>query len=94
MLEYMSIGQSVHPMLSFAENCPAAQSVHLALPVLLLYFPVTHAVQGPPSRPDDPALQMQASRVMLPAGELAFVGQIEFSQLALPLSNEYFPCTH
>jgi hypothetical protein len=39
------------------EYVPAAQSVHVALPVTFLYFPATHAAQGPPSGPVNPALQ-------------------------------------
>ena len=34
-----------------AEYVPAAQSVHRAMPVTILYFPATHAVHGPPAGP-------------------------------------------
>jgi hypothetical protein len=39
------------------EYVPAAQSVHAALPIAVLYFPGTHATHGPPSGPVNPALQ-------------------------------------
>jgi len=39
------------------EYVPAAQSVHAALPIAVLYFPGTHATQGPPSGPLNPGLQ-------------------------------------
>ena len=39
------------------EYVPVKQSVHAALPALVLYFPATQAAHGPPSGPVDPALQ-------------------------------------
>jgi hypothetical protein len=34
-----------------AEYFAAAQSVHRAVPVMILYFPAAHAVHGPPIGP-------------------------------------------
>lgn len=48
---------------------PAPQSVHVAAPVDVLYFPATHWVHVPPSGPDAPALQVQLAKVPLAAGE-------------------------
>ena len=39
------------------EYVPAAQSVHAALPVVVLYFPTPHPTHVPPSGPVYPALQ-------------------------------------
>jgi hypothetical protein len=39
------------------------------------YLPATHAVHGPPFGPGKPALQVQLVKLVLPAGELEFVGQ-------------------
>ena len=39
------------------------------------------AVQGPPSFPDEPALQMQAVETELPNTEFEFVGHVKHPQL-------------
>jgi hypothetical protein len=74
------------------EYFPAPQSVHAALPVLILYLPATQALQGPPSGPVNPALQVQAARVVLGLGELESLGHATHvpSTVACEL-DEYFP---
>ena len=81
---------SVAPVL--AEYVPAPQSVHPALPAIILYFPATQAAHGPPSAPVKPTLHVQ-----LPAAELAF-GELEFAGHArhvvatvAPVLAEYVP---
>ena len=49
-----------------AEYVPAAQSVHRAMPVTILYFPAAHAVHVP-AGPVYPRLQLQPSVVEQPA---------------------------
>jgi len=49
-------------------------------------------VQGPPSAPENPALQMQAVEAVLSAGEPEFAGQL--SQLAFPLPALNVSATH
>lgn len=51
------------------EYVPAPQSVHVAAPVDVLYFPATQFTHGPPFGPEAPALQVQLAKVPLPAGE-------------------------
>jgi hypothetical protein len=43
-----------------SEYVPTTQSVQTAVPFVVLYFPATHCVHGPPFDPEEPALQMQA----------------------------------
>ena len=58
--ELVPAGQATHvvalvvPVL--AEYVPAEQSVHPALPVIVLNLPATQAAHGPPSGPVDPGL--------------------------------------
>ncbi len=56
------------------EYVAAAQSVHVTLPVLILYLPGTHAEQTPPSGPVKPTLHEQATRTELDIGELEPAG--------------------
>jgi len=58
------------------EYSPAAQSVHAAFPVSILYVPATHSVHGPQIGPVDPALQVQAVEAVLCTGEVESGGQI------------------
>ena len=69
--------------LTVAEYVATPQSVHAALPVLVLYLPATHAEQTPPSGPENPALQMQAPTTELELGEFEFVGQVKHTDAAL-----------
>ena len=52
------------------EYVPGKQSVHAALPLLVLYFPATQPVHGPPFGPVKPALHVQAASAELPLAEL------------------------
>ena len=61
---------------------PAPQSVQVPLPTADLYFPDTHAVHVPPSRPDDPKLQVQEAKTELPVGALEFSGQETHDEIA------------
>lgn len=70
-----------------AEYVPAPHGVHVALPVVLLYFPVVHAVHVPPSGPVYPALQVQAARAELVLGELELPGHVWQVDTA-----KYLPC--
>ena len=65
------------------EYAPVAQSVHAALPVLVLYLPASHVEHTPPSGPENPALQMQAPTTELELGEFEFVGQVKHTDAAL-----------
>jgi hypothetical protein len=71
----------------------AAQSVHAALPVLILYLPAAHGEHALPSGPVDPALQVQPAAAEQPvhdAPELA--GQAAHIVLNVaPAVGEYFP---
>ena len=64
--------------------------MHATLPLLVLYLPVIHPVQTPPSGPENPALQVQATRTELELGEFEFVGQPKHTDAALaPTVVEY-----
>jgi hypothetical protein len=66
--------------------------VQAPLPTADLYFPDTHAVQVPPSRPDDPELQVQEAKTELPVGALEFSGQATHDEIAeAPIVVEYVP---
>ena len=89
-------GQALHVEFSegptAAEYVPAQQTVHRADPGDDLYFPAAHAVQMPPSGPDEPALQEQFVKSALPAGEMEFDGQALHVELAeAPTAVEYAP---
>jgi hypothetical protein len=80
-LEFAVHARHVDESVAFvlAEYVPAAQSTHAALPALVLYFPATHATQGPPSGPVNPALQAVDTHALmfeLPLGEVVPVGHV------------------
>jgi len=52
-----------------AENLPAPQLLHGAIPPTALNLPLTHEAHVPPLGPDHPALQLQAFKAELPTGE-------------------------
>ncbi len=70
-----------------------AQVLHAAVPVVVLYFPATHAVHGPdPSGPVNPTLHVQAARIELAVGELELVGQArQVVATVAPTVVEYVP---
>ena len=71
--------QSVHAVCPVAfPYLPAPQAVQSPLPAADLYLPATHAEQLPSADvlalPKKPALQVQAVKAALPAGELEYIG--------------------
>jgi len=70
----------------------AAQSVHTALPLVVLYLPATHEVHVPPSGPVNPTLHVQAARAELEVGELEYAGQLVHD--AVPDVLLYFSASH
>ena len=79
--ELVPAGQATHVVAFVApaavEYVPVKQSVHAALPVTFLYFPATHAAQGPPSGPVNPALQPTDTHALifeLPAADVEPAG--------------------
>ena len=74
------------------EYVPAKQSVHAALPLIVLYFPATQEVHRPPSGPVKPALQTQALTAELAVGELEFAGHARHVEASVaPTDMEYVP---
>ena len=74
------------------ENVPAPQSVHVALPVTVLYFPATQAVHATPSGPEYPVLQTQLSMLVLAVEEFVFEGHAEqVEPVVAPRVPEYVP---
>ena len=67
-------GQALHVELAedptAVEYVPAAQSLQTAEPVDALYLPASHAAHVPPSGPENPALQVQFVKEVLPTGAL------------------------
>jgi len=86
--EVEPVGQFVHTVAPATEYDPAVQVVHDALPVIFLYFPVTHATHEPPFGPLKPALQAQAAIAELETGEIELEGQLEHVDTP---AAEYFP---
>jgi hypothetical protein len=58
------------------EYAPAPQSRHVEAPVIILYFPASHAAHLPPSGPVYPGLHRQLVRRLLPLGETEYSGQL------------------
>ncbi len=56
------------------EYLPAAQLVHAAEPVTLLYVPAAHAEHVPPLGPEYPVLQTQLCTLVLAVGEFVYAG--------------------
>ena len=75
-----------------AEYVPVPQSVHVALPVTLLYFPAAQVEHTPPSGPVYPTLQVQAVRALLLTGESELVGHVrQVVATVAPTVVEYVP---
>ena len=68
-----------------AEYLPVAQSVHVAVPVIILYFPPAHAVHAKPFAPVYPALHAHWVEAVLVTAELEFPGQAVQSSLPVLL---------
>ncbi len=60
-----------------AEYVAVPQSVHVALPLVVLYLPATQAEHTPPSDPVNPALQVQAAIAELDTAEFEFAGHVK-----------------
>ena len=93
--EVVLVGHPMHVVAIVAptvvEYVAAAQSVHTALPVAILYLPATQAVHEPPFGPVKPMLHVQAARAELEIGELELVGHAV--HVAVPFVLLYFPAT-
>ena len=55
-------------------------------------MPATHREHGPPSGPEEPALQVQAVAMRLPTGDVEFDGQV--SHVAFPGLALKVPAPH
>jgi hypothetical protein len=74
------------------EYVPAAQLSQTALPLVVLYFPTTHAVHGPPFGPEKPTLQVQAASSEPARGELEAVGHAtQVAAAEAPVVAKYVP---
>jgi len=90
------VGHATHVVATVAptvvENVPVPQSLHAALPVVVLYLPATQAVHVPPSGPVKPTLHVQAVRATLEIGELELVGHAtQVSAAVAPVVAKYVP---
>ena len=84
--------QSVEAELGLGELELVGQSVHTALPVVDLYFPVTHAEHVPPFAPVYPTMHVQAATAELGLGELEFVGHVKQVPMCVAANvAEYVP---
>ncbi len=67
-------GQALHVEFAEAptavEYFPVPQFEQVAVPLKALYLPASHAEHVPPSGPENPALQVQFVKEVLPAGAL------------------------
>ena len=76
------------------EYVATPQSVHAALPLLVLYLPGTHAEHRPPAAPVNPSLHTQAVIAQLELGEFEFAAQAPHTSILLaPSVTEYVPET-
>ena len=89
------VGQPVHVEAAVAPTAAEyvfrLQSVHDAVPVTVLYFPATQAVQVPPLGPVYPRLQRQAEMAVCPVADVtALVGQpVHVEGAVAPKAAEY-----
>ena len=74
------------------EYVPLTQRAQDAEPGEILYMPATHSEHGPPSGPEEPALQVQAVAMRLPTGEVEYDGQV--SHVASPVLVLKVPAPH
>jgi hypothetical protein len=90
------VGHAIHVVAIVAptvvEYVPVPQLLQVALPVAVLYFPVTQEVQTPPSGPVDPVLHVQAAGAELEIGELEPAGHATHVAAAVaPVVVKYVP---
>jgi hypothetical protein len=97
--EFELVGQTIHNPAdtapAVAEYVPEKQLVHPTEPVVVLYFPATQAVHGPPSGPVYPALQAalrQAALDVLAVGEVKPAGHTVHCDV--PVLFLYVPVAH
>ena len=77
---------------STAEFVPVTQSVHVAVPVTVLYFPPAHAVHVPPSGPVCPDAHLQSAGASLAVVLIELLGQLEHElSVTAPVDAEYLP---
>ena len=70
------------------------QSMHVADPASVLYFPAMHSEQVSPLGPEEPALHVQAVKVVLPARASEFDGHVKQVTCAVAATAvEYLPTT-
>ncbi len=60
-----------------AEYVAVPQSVHVSLPLVVLYLPATQVEHTSPSGPVNPTLQVQAAIAELDTAEFEFVGHVK-----------------
>ncbi len=69
---------------------PAPHATHEVSSVKILYFPSTQAVHGPPFDPENPMLQIQATKAILPPGDTEPDGQlVQVPTPVAPTTAEY-----
>ena len=94
--EVVNTTQSVHVALKVApvlvEYLPVPQSVHTALPLLVLYLPAAQEAQEPASGPVNPRSQVQLERAVLLASDVLDAGQAVHA--SVPVVVLYFPASH
>ena len=85
-------GHDEHALAPESDQEPARHSSHSSLPAAALCLPAAHAGQAPPLGPVKPALHVQATTAVLPAGELEFLGHcMQTSADVAPVAAEYVP---
>ena len=92
-MEYLPAAQLVHAELPAVAYLPGKQMLQGAGPDDAFCIPATHCVQlPPPDGPDQPGLQMQASKAVLPVVEFLFAGQCRHVKIEVaPTVVEYVP---
>ena len=93
------VGHAEHALSPVAptapEYFPDPHSMHASVPAFILYVPCTHAVHVPPSAPVKPALQVQLTADVLPAGASELAGHVEHALSPVaPTAPEYLPLAH
>ena len=71
------------------EYVPISQSTHAVDPASVLYFPASQNKHVSPSKPVDPALQVQSIFSLLASGAWEFVGHSSHTSDVAPIALEY-----